>query len=223
VSGALRGIDRYKGEECVVVIGRNQPRVEDVEAMESAIFYNVREPIKCIEPDEKGEIRFPTEKRGYSLKNGTLVETDVEFHPDPRCDKILNQIRECETVQAVSRIRDIWQDNKTVYLLSDLVVDIQVDRLISWKDLKQGGTRFERMLDEVDFEHQVLPLSAEYCVKHFPNIWRSKGQYEKYMSREFKTDKILYNIYSCYSTGYTFKFSGNISVERQSRCCRIYR
>ncbi len=197
--GGIRGLDRYRDYDVAVIIGRNQPTVRDVEDIAAAIFQDDPEPIMPVDGD-----RFPTEPRGYLMKDGSHAGTDVEFHPDPRADAVLRQIRECETVQAISRIRDIWGRGKTVYLLSDLPVEIPVDELRPWHILKQGGTRFERMLQRFDFEEEVLPLTGKYCARAFPDLWGTEAVFRKDMERtardsaldgEQDCDKMLY-IYS---------------------------
>jgi hypothetical protein len=169
--GALRGIDRWKDCQAVVIIGRNQPSVRDIEAMAAAVYHAYPEPIPII-----GDL-LKVERRGYTMRDGGLVTAEVEYHPDPRVDGILRHIRENESLQAVSRIRDIWLKDKTVYLLSSLVLDIPVDRLMDWKDMKQGGTRLERMFERFDFDNEVLPLTPEICAARFPDLWRSEIAY----------------------------------------------
>ena len=184
--GAYRGIDKFKNMECVVVIGRNQPRVCDVESMTCAIFMDDPSPVTLI-----GNM-FHKEVRGYTTTGNTNDSTEVDYHPDARCDRILKQIRECETVQAVSRIRDVWKTNKHVYLLSNVVVDLEINRLIPWKELKHGGSRFECMMDEFNFS-LPLPLTASFCTKRFPHLWKTVNQF-KYDKHKLKGLKLLYNI-----------------------------
>ena len=94
---ALRGIDRWKDFDTVIIIGRNQPSVKAVEDIARAIFYDDPEPLLLA-----GE--WAEEVRGYRFRGGDRG-VSVQVHPDPRIQAIVEQIRESESLQAIDRIR----------------------------------------------------------------------------------------------------------------------
>ena len=59
-------------------------------------------------------------------------------------DGLQKQIREAETVQAIARLRLVWADyQKRVFLLSNLPVEMPVDRLIRFNDLMPDRLEME--------------------------------------------------------------------------------
>ncbi len=53
----------------------------------------------------------------------------VDVHPDPYCQMVLEQIRERESEQAIDRLRLVRQDGKRVIILSNVVLDLDVDEV----------------------------------------------------------------------------------------------
>lgn len=188
--GDFRGMDKYRDFDSCIVVGRNQPPLQAVEAAARSIFYDDEEEIHFLNIENDDEM--PQEVRGYSCKEQNR-STKVVYHPDHRCDKILKQIRECETVQAASRIRDIWNSGKKIILLSNLVVDLEIDKMVSWKELMKGENRFERMIDEVDWNNEVLPLSGKYVASRFSSIWKDENQFNNDKFRLINR-QLLYSI-----------------------------
>lgn len=115
---ALRGVDQWKDCDTVVVIGRNQPSVTEAERIARAIFFD--DPIPLYLTGQWIEVG-----RGYNYKSGKKG-VDVQVHPDPRVQEVVEQIREQESHQAIDRIRLIHNEQiKTVYILSNLPLDIE--------------------------------------------------------------------------------------------------
>jgi hypothetical protein len=70
---------------------------------------------------------------------------------------LLEAAREREVEQAIDRGRLIHNAlSKTVYILNGLPLDIDVDRFVSWTELRAGGTVFERAWNATG----VLPTGA---------------------------------------------------------------
>ena len=67
---------------------------------------------------------------------------EVLVHPDPRCEAMHEQIREAELLQALDRVRAIY-NHRTVYLLNNLVLDVTYDANLSWAELKAGGNSLD--------------------------------------------------------------------------------
>ena len=160
---AIRGIDRWKDHEAIVVIGRNEPPIEEVEAIARCVFLTDREPLQFAS-------EWAVAERGYRWKGGRLG-VDVVVHPDLRVQKILEQIREGESQQAIDRIRLIHATApKAVYLLSNVVLDVDVDHLVTWEELMNGGSRIEQAWKTLN---GVMPLAPEWLATQFPQLWNT--------------------------------------------------
>ena len=91
----------------------------------------------------------------------------VDVHADPRCQAILEQIRERESEQAIDRLRLIHRERPArVILLSNVVLDIAVDRLVTWRGLMP--VRLAVAAARLD---GVLPLAPRWLTARFPDLW----------------------------------------------------
>jgi hypothetical protein len=181
--GNIRGLDKYKDFDEAIIIGRNQPPVEAVESIARCIFCDDNHPLTPIK-SENGIHTFHNDRRGGYTTGGDNKEVKESYHPDKRCDIILKQIREEETIQAISRLRDIWQDGKKITIISKLPLDIEVDRLISFQDLlKNGDEKIDIMFKAIDWGTEVLPLTGKYLRQTFPELWKSDSSWGVYKNR----------------------------------------
>jgi hypothetical protein len=172
---ALRGIDRWKDFDTAIVVGRNEPPTKAVEDMARALYYDDPEPLMLTGEWIQGV-------RGYRIK-GQRTGTDVNIHADSRVQDVLEQLREYENLQAVDRLRLVHcKEEKTLILLSNIPLDIDVDELRSWNEIMLG-TRMERAWDAVD---GVLPLSAAWLSSYFPELWATQEAAKKDVDRAFK-------------------------------------
>jgi hypothetical protein len=173
---AVRGIDRWKDSDAILVIGRNQPPIKAMEDTARALFFDTPEPLSL------GHERWSKCDRGYRYKHGQKGVA-VDCHPDPRVQAVLEQFRELESVQAIDRMRLIHNtEPKSIYLLSNLPLDIDVDQLLSWKELIAGGSRIERAWQRQT--HGVLPLNAEWLATNHPDLWPSREAAKKDVARK---------------------------------------
>ncbi len=158
----FRGIDKWKDFDSAIIIGRNEPPVKAVEAMARALFCYDYEPLYLT-----GD--WTTEKRGYRMK-GKHVGVDVNVHPDPRIQAIVEQVREEESLQALDRLRLIHNVKiKEVVLLSNIPLNIDVDEILSWDELV-NGCRLSQAFDKLN---GVLPLNPAWLSAKFPNLWKT--------------------------------------------------
>ena len=144
--GGLRGLNSFEQCETVVVMGREQPSAQAIEALTRPFAATDPEPFLPV-----GEYVLQT--RGRRMRDPdapNLVEAQVHF--DPRCQSMLEQIREAEMVQAIDRVRPIFNHRK-VFVLNNLPLDLTVDRAMTWPELRPG--KFAKAYAR----HGVLPLS----------------------------------------------------------------
>jgi hypothetical protein len=100
------------------------------------------------------------------MRGGEIQPVEVEVHPDPRCQELLEQIREAEIVQAADRVRPIFNE-RFIVLLNELALDVTYDRIVTHKELVMDGNRFE----QAAARGAALPLSASELARCFGDLW----------------------------------------------------
>lgn len=169
---AIRGVDVWKNFDIVIVVGRNEPPVKAVEDMARALYFDAITPL--VLPD-----RWTTQERGYRIQ-GRKEGVDVVVHADDRVTAVLEQLRECESLQAADRIRLIHNTvPKTVVLLSNIPLDIDVDHLVSWDELMHGD-RFDRAMANTN---GILPLNPHWLANQYPALWATESAAKKDVQR----------------------------------------
>ena len=134
--GNIRGTNEFEDHEVVIILGREQPSPRDAERRAMAIWYDTKQPIRCLPPDAKGQAQYPYRERHYTLCDGGRCQVRVRVHPDRRVQAVVEQTREAEMIQAIDRLRLIHSAReKTVYILCNIPLDIPVDELVTWREL----------------------------------------------------------------------------------------
>jgi hypothetical protein len=167
--GALRGLDRFKDYDSIIVAGREQPPPADMENQARSWFGDDEAPLELpgTYRKQKGAIR---------LADGSGVEVDVWGHPDPRVQALLEQVREREIEQAVGRLRLVWRTKPArVFLLSNTPTRLTVDRLVTWDALMP-----DRLEQAVLRLGRVLPLSASELARVCPDLWPTAKAVERW-------------------------------------------
>jgi hypothetical protein len=158
---AVRGVDHWKSMDAMVLIGRNQPPVKAVEDIARALFWG--EPTSLTLCGLWAKV-----DRGYRTP-GESYGVDVEVHSDPRVQAVHEQMREEESLQAIDRLRLIYAPhNKQVFVLSNLVLDLEVHHLLDWHDITHG-TRLEQAKEGLACG--VLPLRPKWLSDRFEALW----------------------------------------------------
>jgi hypothetical protein len=136
--GAIRGIDRWKHACGIIVAGRLEPSVRELEAQARAMFFDLPDEMQMIAPDERGEVRYPLAERCIRLRDGTEQPLMVSVHPDHRVQAVLEQVRECEILQALARIRPIHRTGaacEVIVCTNVPLAGLVVDELVEFDDL----------------------------------------------------------------------------------------
>jgi hypothetical protein len=60
---------------------------------------------------------------------------------------------------------------KWVYVLSNIVLDIDVDQLATWDEMMNGGGRIEQAWNTLQGE--VMPLAPAWLAPQFPQLWKT--------------------------------------------------
>jgi hypothetical protein len=177
---AIRGMNCWKDAGTVLAVGRNQPPVDAVENIGRALFHDDPQPLTLT-----GD--WVDEPRGYRY-TGEELGVMVQVHRDARIQEILEQLREHELLQLIDRIRLIHNDQqKTVILLSNLPLDIDVDELHTWGEIMHGGNRLERACTKLT--DGVLPLNAAWLTATFPDLWPTAAAAKQNVGRTIKKEQ----------------------------------
>jgi hypothetical protein len=184
--GSLRGLNQYKDYDNVIIIGRNQPPVNALEEMAAGLFYDDEAAITFTEP--KGDYHGLLQgRRGYRMREG-LEDTNIQYHPDRRVQKVLEQIREAESGQAIDRLRMVWarEDGSipNVYILSSVPLDVTVDKAVSWKEFQKIQSLWEE-------SEGILPLNPKDLVKVAPNAAGSKSTAKRMITSFIEAESLL--------------------------------
>lgn len=111
-----QGVNDFESYASVVVIGRLQPGITDIESSARAMFAKDELPIEA-------HVSGPLPQTGANIimADDSIREADLRAHPDPRVQAILTQSRECSTLQAIARLRLVSPNReKRVVILSNL-------------------------------------------------------------------------------------------------------
>lgn len=153
---------RSKAFKQAIVIGREQPGYLDVERIARAYASAAGEEF------QSGD--YVKQRRGIRVRRGSHA-IDVFAHRDPWGDRILQQIREAEIEQAMDRVRLIHNsEHKEVFLMSPVVANVTVDRIVEWLDFKKGGSA----VDKAIAKYGLIFQSPADCNRYMPEFWRSR-------------------------------------------------
>lgn len=217
--GNLRGVDIHKDKAMVLIISRNQPPLEAVENTARALYYDTKVQLKLGIADWMLK-KLPTQPRMYSTTTGFKKVVDVQAHPDAKVQNLLELVRECESVQAIDRIRLIWGVRRAVYILSNLVLPLPVSHLVTWNDCIRGTTKLREALETCD---GVLPVTAEWLAESLPYIFSKRTARD--LVKTYRADKtaIENDMLASYAHKLkTYRFSQNLHSSEKSICVSLY-
>lgn len=114
----LQGVNDYEGFDTVVLVGRLQPPVSEVETCARCLFGDGETPLTTLD----APVLWP--RCAHRLfKDGARAVAEVRDHPDPRTSAVLRQFRECASLQAIARLRLVApRKPKRVVLLGGLAL-----------------------------------------------------------------------------------------------------
>jgi hypothetical protein len=182
---AIRGKDRWKQVDVLVVAGRPQPSVEEIERLTDALFYKGDRQIAYIAPDAEGRKSWPIEYRGF---RGVAGAAPVEYHPDPLCAAVLTQIREAELIQAIDRARLVHRASDRpckILVLTNVVLPLTVHQLSTWDGVIPD--RFARAV----WRGPAVPASYGELARVFPDLWQSAGAVEQDYRRSTPYESLI--------------------------------
>jgi hypothetical protein len=167
----VRGKNRWQHYPVAMLIGREEVTPWALEDM-TRPFLGDDPELLVPSVDDDGRSCYVKQCRGRRMRDGTVVPVEVSVHPDPRCEDMHEQVREAELLQALDRVRAIY-NHRTVYLLNHLVLDVTYDANLSWRDMKAGGTRFDVAFERTG-RSVFLDAPGEWN-RCFPDLWPTKN------------------------------------------------
>ncbi len=173
--GALRGLNEFGHLNTAIIIGRNELPIDAVEAQAAAIWWDRKEELVLT-----GERHY--EDRAYRLRNGKDLGVAVTVCEDEYAQIMMHLQRECESLQAIDRLRLIHNSQiKNVFLLSNVPLDLTVDNLISFTVFKKWKTKIEKAL--MLAPDGILPLSERYLVEKYPHLFKNNSSAKNELTR----------------------------------------
>lgn len=183
--GAVRGINAFTHRQAIVLIGRKQPPASAVEAIARAYFALDARPF------DLGDGGYDVRRRPLQDKLGGAHSVATQVHVDTRMNRVLWQMREAETIQALDRVRAV-RFPRRVLLLNALdlrrcdddpaiqSLGVPADRCMSWPEIRNGGNRAEAALEA---NGGFLPVAPKALVQIAPEIFSSLEAAKKWLQR----------------------------------------
>jgi hypothetical protein len=169
--GALRGRNAFEAFKAVVVVGQESVSLGDAERRARAFMASDPVPFVSMAdvPKDWPKRDWPYQAtRMRRMRDGTLMPIEVDVHPDPRVQRVIEQIREAEVLQTVDRVRPVFE-HRVVVVMNHLVLDLTYDRVVSHRDLVAGGDK----IDQAWALKHVLPESPADLHEAFPGLFGS--------------------------------------------------
>lgn len=182
--GALAGLNDWENCPRALVAGSDTPPIHALE--DTARGYSARDPepyhsVAAVWSEGVRQSLFRI-TRLRRMRDGTVRATEMQCHPDPLTDAVLRQRREAQVLQAVDRVRAVFNDREMV-LLNNLALPFAIDEERPAQDLLDEGrkaagedvkARGISRLWEIMAGADAVPLSAERLTAVWPQIWPSR-------------------------------------------------
>jgi hypothetical protein len=127
---------------------------------------------------------------GYRLVGKKKLGVPVLFPTDERLQLITRQVRECETLQGIDRLRLIHTDfNRPIMLLSSVPLDLDVHQLMI---VNRSVTKINKILKEA--QDNVISLLPKYLYHDYPESFQSEADAKQTVQRwkKFYVDEETY-------------------------------
>jgi hypothetical protein len=118
------------------------------------------------------------------MRDGSRRQVRVRVHHDRRVQAVAEQVREAEMVQAIDRLRLVHSEReKVVFILCNIPLDIQVDELVTWRELTGDGRLLKALETCEENGWEALPLAAKELTRLFPELWGTEKAAENWLRK----------------------------------------
>lgn len=170
--GGLRGLDKFKDCNACIIVGRLQLPYDVIDRIAIGLW--------CDSNEELATKQHPVnEVRGYRIKNGKRLGMPVSVFKDERLQAIVEQKRECEILQALDRLRLMFNEKKKIVLiLCKVPLDIDVEQVVFYKSATNKINKILR-----NAQHNVITLHAKTLYDNYPESFKSLDDVKKIITR----------------------------------------
>jgi hypothetical protein len=157
---ATRGIDRWGGVRCLMLIGRTLPSPVNIEVLTENLTG------WAVDRLSDGQW-YPRQSAGVDVGNGVGLSVQAEQHPDPMVEAVRWQICEAELIQCGGRGRGVNRAAETplqLDVLSNVCLPMEVSQPVRWDDNAPG--EIEEMV-----ARGLLPDGPASAALIYPDIW----------------------------------------------------
>ena len=165
---SVAGIDRWKGIDRLIIIGRPLPSTAALEPMGLALF------------GQQIKGRYQTTQASAQLMSHSTVALSVLRHEDEMAEVLRAAICDDELIQVIGRGRGVNRTAENpleVMLFADVALPLGHDSVTAWESLRPGT--FERMC-----LCGVATDSPKDAAAAFPEMFANEEQAKKAMQRE---------------------------------------
>lgn len=184
----VRGLDRWRDFDIVVVVGRIFPNVRDLEQNARAYLYDTAHDVT-----EVGEKQYPKEPRAFLMLDHEAGDAregrSAYYHPDPTVEEFRRLTQESEILQGLHRLRLVHRKRlaKVIILGDQPILDLQVNQLLHVDsfmttfagrprgagryDRRHGWTKGGRLGAAFAASGGRLLLSPVFLATRFTSLW----------------------------------------------------
>lgn len=157
----LRGLNRLKECQALVVAGRIEPPASEIEALARGLW-----------PDKP--LLFGPLQRQSGQVGGVAVV--VNGHADSLINRVLVQYRDAELLQAIGRLRGVHGTRRKCYLITNVPLPVSVVPIPVQDALLPD--RLARLLFSGNFD---ITLNFETADKLLPGEWKNRDSFKKWV------------------------------------------
>ncbi|MDF3417340.1 hypothetical protein HKX23_03150 [Sulfitobacter sp. KE29] len=190
--GRSLGSNRYKGCGTVIVLGRQELPISDLEDQGRAFWGDTaNSPLELVAPDLNGKHRLPLTEVPYEMADHSRFAVMVPCHPDSRIRRLQLQSRELATRQLVERLRLAHaRFRKRVILVCNIPIPgLPVNELVTWNELQ--GDRIEAAIALALVDGRMVKFDYKGIAAGAPSVFKNEHAVKGYLKRNKASKRLL--------------------------------